>query len=70
MNWILCAIGFLIILIVFTVLTVYFVLRKSSCTSYSSKYILNKFEPDNTAPKISELIEFHKANEAVKYNID
>ncbi len=70
MSWILCAVAFFIILILFTVLTVYFILTKSSCTSNSSKYILNKFEPDNTAPKITELIEFHKNNETIKYNID
>lgn len=37
----------------------------------SSKYILNKFEPDNTAPKLTEMIEFHKNNKNLsKYNVD
>ena len=70
MSWILCAVAFFIILILFTVFTVYFILLNISCSSISSKYILNKFEPDNTAPKITELIEFHKNNETIKYNID
>lgn len=70
MNWTLYTIGFIIILIIFTSLTIYFSLKKNSDVNSSSRYILNNFEPDNTAPKITELIEFHKKNEKVKYHID
>lgn len=70
MNGILEAVCFLTVLIVFMVVVIYFVLRKSSSTVQSSKYILNKFEPDNTAPKLTEMIEFHKNNRKLsKYNI-
>ena len=58
--------GFLIVLIITTVITLRANLKKCSEKVYSSKYILNKFEPDNTAPKI----EFHKSNESLsKYNV-
>ena len=70
MIWIFCAIGFLVLLVLFTVLTIYLVLKKSSCTNNSSEHILNKFEPDNSAPKITEMIEFHMVNEDIKYKID
>jgi hypothetical protein len=62
--------GFLIVLIITTVITLRANLKKCSEKVYSSKYILNKFEPDNTAPKITEMIEFHKSNESLsKYNV-
>lgn len=56
--------------VIVTVATMYFALRKCSEISRLSGSILNKFELDNTVPKITELIEFHKANEKVKYIID
>ena len=62
MSWILGAICFLTILIVFMIVTTYFVLKRSSCSVHASKYILNKFELDNTAPKLTEMIEFHNNN--------
>ena len=71
MNGILGAIIFLAILIVLMVAVILFVLKGSSCAVSSSKYILNKFEPDNTAPKLTEMIDFHKNNENLsKYNIE
>lgn len=71
MYGILGAICFLSVLIIFTALVIYFTLRKSSSAVRSSRYILNKFEPDNTAPKITEMIEFHKNNDGLsKYNIE
>lgn len=70
MVWFLYAIGAIAVFVVVVILTMYFVLRKSNQINYSSEYILNKFEPDNTAPKITELIEFHRENDTVKYIID
>ena len=35
-----------------------------------SKNVLNKFEPDNTAPKITELIDYHKSNNQIRYKIE
>lgn len=58
------------VFVIVTAVTMYFALRKCSEISRLSNSILNKFEPDNTAPKITELIEFHKANEKVKYIVD
>lgn len=64
------AIIFLMMLIIFMVVVMYFTLRKSSIAVRAGKHILNKFEPDNTAPKLTEMIEFHKKNnELSKYNI-
>ncbi len=48
----------------------YLVLKKSSHIRSSSEYIVNRFEPDNTASKLTELIEFHKLNQNTKYYID
>lgn len=70
MKWILLAVLAIAIFAIATAVTTYFALRKCSEISRLSKYILNNFEPDNTAPKITELIEFHKENEKVKYIID
>jgi len=71
MNWIICALVFIAMLVIFTSTTIYFALKKTSTSTYSSRYILNKFEPDNTAPKLTEMIEFHKANKDLKkYTID
>lgn len=70
MNEVLMAICFLSILIIFMVITIHFALKKSSDATKTSKYILNKFEPDNTAPKLTEMIEFHKSNSKLsKYNV-
>lgn len=70
MEWILTMIGVIALIAIVVTLAMYFVLGKSTQISRSSKYILYRFEPDNTAPKITELIEFHKVHEKVKYNID
>lgn len=70
MHGILGAISFLTVLIIFMVVVMYFTLRKSSITVHSCRRILNKFESDNTAPKLTEMIEFHKNNNGLsKYNI-
>ena len=70
MIWILATIGAVIILVAVSTLTFCLALKKSSLESWSSRYILNKVEPDNSAPTIEELIEFSKNNENVKYSID
>lgn len=71
MNGILEAIVFLSVLVIFMIMVIYFTLRKNSRAVNASKYILNKFEPDNTAPKLTEMIEFHKNNDKLnKYKID
>lgn len=70
MNEILMAIIFLTVLFAIVTVVIYFVLKRSSNEVSCSKYILNKFEPDNTASKITEMIEFHKNNKNLsKYNI-
>lgn len=71
MDGILEAIVFLSILVIFMIIVIYFTLRKNSRAVNASKYILNKFEPDNTAPKLTEMIEFHKNNNKLnKYKVD
>lgn len=71
MNWILGAICFFAMLVIFVAVLIYCVLKRSSSSVRSSKYILNKFEPDNTAPKLTEMIEFHKNSKNLsKYNIE
>lgn len=70
MEWIFCTVGVIILLTIIIAFTLYFTLRKSSQISKSSIYIVNSFEPDNTASKITELIEFHRANDKIKYIVD
>lgn len=75
MNGILAAICFLSVLVIFVIMIMYFTLKRSSSTVHASKYILNKFESDNTAPntapKLTEMIEFYKNNHKLsKYNVE
>lgn len=71
MNWMLCMVG-LVILGIAGILAfiMYCTLGKSSELKHASEYILYRFEPDNTAPKVTDLIEFHKEHDDVKYIID
>jgi hypothetical protein len=70
MIGVLGAIGFVVVLFITMVVVMYALLRKPGANNELSKYVLNHFEPDNTAPKLTELIEYHKtAGRKIKYNI-
>lgn len=70
MIGVLGAIGFIVVLFIAMVVAMYVLLRKPGADNELSKYIVNHFEPDNTAPKLTELIEYHKASDRkIKYNI-
>ena len=57
-------------LICFMIAVLYFTLKRNSIAIRSSKYILNRFELDNSVPTLTEMIEFHKNNDELsKYNI-
>lgn len=63
------AICFLLVIVTIVATSLQMNLRKSSEQIHSSKYILNKFEPDNTAPKLTQMIDFHENNDIFKkYN--
>lgn len=71
MIWILVAACFVIILAVFTVVVMYFALKRRSDSVLASRYIVSRFEPDNTATKLSDMIDFHKRHKGLsKYNIE
>ena len=71
MDGILAAICFLSALAILVIAIMYFTLKRSSNAVRASKYILNKFESDNTSPKLTEMIEFHKNNHKLsKYNVE
>ena len=70
MSWILSAIGFVVILALFAAICIYVVLGRGKNSNRTSRSIVNMFEPDNTAPKLTDLINFHKVNTGVKYKID
>ena len=58
------------ILFIFIAVAMYFILKKSSSSVRSSRYVINKFKPDNTEPKLTEMIEFHKNNKTLsKYSL-
>lgn len=69
MNSVLGSVALIIIMIIIVTIMMFFILRKVTLNSDSSKNIVNSFEPDNTAPKITEMVEFHKNNEKIKYKI-
>ncbi len=70
MIGVLGAIGFVVVLFVVMVVFIYVLLRKPGTNNEISKYVLNHFEPDNTAPKLTDLIEYHKTTgRKIKYNI-
>jgi hypothetical protein len=71
MNGILAAICFLSVLVIFVIVIMYFTLKRSSSTVHTSKYILSKFKLDNTASKLTEMIDFYKNNHKLsKYNVE
>lgn len=70
MEWILGVIVIVSLTAAIMIFVMYLVVGKSSRIRASSIYIINAFEPDNTAPKITELIDFHKSHEKVKYIVD
>lgn len=70
MSGVFGAIFFMAILFIFIAVAMYFILKKSSSSVRSSRYVINKFKPDNTAPKLTEMIEFHKNNKTLsKYSL-
>ena len=56
MNGILEAIVFLVVLIIVVIAVMYFALKKNDKATQSSRYILNKFELDNAAPELTEIL--------------
>ena len=70
MALILSAVIWMVVLIVAIAIAMFILLNKDSDKSRYSKYVVNKFEPDNTAPKLSELIEYHKSKDSIKYIIE
>lgn len=70
MNGVLEAIGFIVVLFISMVVAMYVLLRKTGANNELSKYVVNHFEPDNTAPKLTELIEYHRGSDRnIKYKI-
>lgn len=62
---IMIAIIFAIILSMF--LWTLFFMKKNGQTE--SNCVINKFEPDNDAPTLTEMIKFHKDNGIIEYEI-
>lgn len=58
------------ILIAVIIVLMYMLLGKDTDKSKDSKHIINKFEPENTAPRITELIDYHKTKSKIKYMIE
>lgn len=70
MGLVLSAAILIVVLILVIALSMFILLNKDSDKSRYSKYIVNKFEPDNTAPKLTEMVEYHKSKDSVKYVIE
>lgn len=70
MSWILGAIVFLVLLSSVVALGMRIALKNTGNKYETSRYIVNKFEPDNTAPMMTELINYHKNNEETKYKVE
>lgn len=43
--------------------------RQNGAGNSQSKKLINKFNPDNLAPELSKMIEYHKENGAIHYEI-
>ena len=70
MYGILTGMLFLLILVIVVIMTLYFSLKEYNHNVNASKYILNKIKPDNSAPKLTDVIEFYKDHEELnKYII-
>lgn len=71
MEGILGVIVMVIVVAIMMAVILRFVVGKSSRIRTASVYTINAFEPDNTAPKITELVDYYKAQpENKKYIID
>lgn len=42
---------------------------QKSIETYNSKNIIQRFEPDNASPPLSDMINFHKKSSTIKYEI-
>ncbi len=60
---------FFIILLAFTVVVSMKLLVKDTTISKGSKKIVGKFVPDNSAPELTDMIDYHRNNETSKYRI-
>lgn len=68
MYEILAAIFFVAILIGVVIVTMK-KLKNDTIISKESKNIIGKFVPDNSAPKLTDMIEYHKKCDKVHYKI-
>lgn len=59
----------LVLLICGAYLIVSHMSRKGIKNKLESDYIINLFEPDNSAPKLTYMIDFHKQNGVIEYDI-
>ena len=66
--WVLGAVVFVALLAVVVAVSLRVLIKDTAISKYS-KYTISKFEPDNTAPKLTEMVEYHKANEKIRYVI-
>lgn len=69
MNEIFWVIFCVITIIIGFSLVMYRVLVRQDIMRKDSVFILNAFEPDNTAPMITEMINFHREEGNIKYII-
>ena len=68
--WVVGIVLFVIVMVVWLGFLMQYSLSDKSKNSRSSQFIVNYFEPDNTAPKISELVHYHKTlSDNKKYRI-
>lgn len=70
MSLVLGIAGFTVLMMVAIVVIIVNAMKDVDDNHAASAEILNIFEPDNTAPKITELIDYHKENDKAKYNIE
>lgn len=61
-----------LLVLVGVILMIFLLLSRSNYNStinIDSKKIIQRFEPDNAAPPLSEMIDFHKKNPTIKYKM-
>ena len=69
MGLIIGSVVFMVVVILFIVVLMPKAMDKGIGTNKKSDRIIRSFEPDNAAPELSEMIQYHKKNGIVEYEV-
>lgn len=58
------------IIISFTIMLIIIISKGNKIDNSKGKNIIQKFEPDNMSQKLTDMIEYHRKNGIIDYEID